>query len=696
MTKILNKAIALLAAMSVSAVTMSAPAVAGARNFINSQGELMLYGVIGDWWDGLDAMSVVAELERINPTGDLHVRIHSEGGSYLEGLAIYNALKQSPRRVVVTIDGMALSMATFIALAGDEVRMPRNAWQFFHFAGAPVNGNHEDLRSAADQLEAFSQQAAELYAENSDFSVDEWLNLMRGNTWMNAQQCLDAGLIDTITDPLEAVAHHIALNPEMMIPAGVMEFNDLPEAPQPAAADENHEEEDDVKTAQMNAGSVPASQTNPATPDAATMRAEAAAAERTRQAELRTIAAQSPTVVTSEMLAEWCDDAEMTADAARKVVLDKIGKMSRDQMPSGTTTTGGNSANMQADIAAAVLHRVAPSANRLDGANEFAHMSLLDISRRTLELNGRRTAGMSAMEIAAAALQTTSDLPNIFADVASNELARGYAARQRTFTAFATQRTLSNFKPQNITRMSDAPVLLPKTENGGYEIGHLEDSKETIALQTKGRMVMLSREMIINDDLDALSRLPMMLGAQAALAEIRAVYKLIGDNVKVGETGKTLFHADHKNLGTAGAISVDMLGELRKLLRKQKSKAAKGEEGYALNTPLDYLLVPAALETEAEKLITQIAATKTSDVNPFNNLKLIIEAELDDYSTTAYYGLGAPELVDTLVYGYLDGQQGAYIDSEVDFNTDGIKMKVRHDFAASVADFRGMVKNAGA
>jgi ATP-dependent protease ClpP protease subunit len=692
--------------------SMNAAQASTARNYINSQGELLLYGIIGDWWDGLDAFSVVLELERMNPTGDLHVRIQSDGGNYLEGLAIYNALKRTERRVIVTIDGWAASMATIVALAGDVVRMPQNAWQFFHFAGGDVYGNHEDLRSAADQLEAFSQQAADIYAAKSDLSADEWLALMRGNTWFNATKCLEIGLIDEIIDPIAAVARKMNFAGDMLVPVAVMELMKDPETPQPVADHTPEEtEEEDVKTAKMTAGAqvpaTPATPAAPATPSpaaadmqapAAEMQAATAAAataERTRQAELRTIAGQAPSVVTAEMLAEWCD-GEMTADAARTAVLKLVGEQSREQMPNGSNS-GGNaaSANLRADITAAVLNRVAPGANRLEGPNEFAHMSLMDVCRSVLSINGVRTNGMTPMQIAGAALQSTSDLPAVFADVANNELARGYAARQRTFTRFANRRNMTNFKPQNITRLSDAPQLLPKTELGAYQIGQLTDSKETLTLQTKGRMVNLSREMIINDDMDALSRLPMMMGAQASLAEIRMIFGLLASNPTMGETGKTLFHADHKNIATAAALSVDSLGALRALLRKQKSKAAKGETGYSLNTPLDFLIVPAALETEAQKIISQISPTKADDVNPFANLELIAEAVLDETSETAYFGIGSASLIDTIEYGYLDGQEGAFIDSEVDFDTDGIKMKVRHDFAAGVADYRGMTKNAG-
>lgn len=703
--KFLSSAIAgafLCASMSTAAsMDASGAAVKQAKNYINSSGELMLYGIIGDWWEGNDAGTIVSQLEYAKPDGDLHVRIHSEGGNILEGLAIYNALKQSSRRIVVTIDGMALSMATIIALAGDEVRMPRNAYQFLHMAQTSVSGDADELRATADQIEAFSQQAATIYAEHSSLTEDQALEMMANNTWLNAEQCLAHGLIDTILDPVEAIAHCPNMAADMMLPAGVVSLLQLPtvaeiEESAPADEPETPEEEDDVpdpKKAQMNAGG--GNNPAPQNPTGAAEAKAAVQAERTRQAELRGIAEMSNRhgqFVTAEMLNEWLD-GETTPDQARAAALKAIGEADKANTPSGRGS-GQPGVNMQTAISAALAHRCAPGDNPLDGPNEFAHMSLIDMSRRVLDMNGVTTAGMTAREIAGAVMHSTSDLPAVFADVANNELARGYAARPRTFQQFSRQRILADFKPQNITRLSDAPQLLPKAENGEYQLGHLRDSKRSIALETKGRLVKFSREMIINDDLDALSRLPLMMGAQAALNENRVVYSLLTSNPKM-EDGKSLFHADHKNQGT-GAISVNSIGKLRELLRKQTSFAAKDEEGYALNTPLKGIIVPAALETEAEKLVASITANKAGDVNPFTGLTVISEALLDENSAAAFYGFGDNNLIDTIEYGYLEGEAGAFIDSELEFSSDALVMKVRHDFAAQVADYRGLVKSTGA
>ena len=610
----------------------------------------------------------------------------------------------SERRVVVTIDGMALSIASLIALAGDEVRMPRNAFQFLHMAQSTVQGNAEDLKDAAETLDMFTQQAASVYAEHTNLSEEGALAMMKANTWLNAEACLEHGLIDTILDPVEAVAHHMDLG-QQELPQGVFALMQLPIIAAPAVSTEEPLEEIPVKTAQMSAGqhsatpaATPAAGDNLVTDPAAdaAMREDGITAERGRQTELRTLATMHK--VDAVVMQQWIDDGT-TIEAARTATLKLNEQNDKDNIPAGraAVVTNDGRAQMSADVSAAILHRCAPGANAIEGTNEFAHMSLIDVSRQILMHNSVSTAGMSPHQIAGAVLHSTSDLPNIFADVANNELARGYQARQRSFTQIASRRNMRNFNTQNITRMSDAPGLLGKGENGEYQLGHLKDSKETITLQTKGRIIRISREMIVNDDMDAFSRLPMMMGAQGALNENRMVYGLLTDNKQMGEDGVALFHANHGNLITgAASFDVALLSKMRKLLRLQKSFAAKGEDGYALNTPLGTVVVPAALETDAQKIVASIVAASAGNVNPFTGLNIIAEAELDSHSSVASYGIGDPNLVDGLIYGYLEGEEGVYIDSQVDFKSDGLDLKVRHDFAASVADYRGLVKHAGA
>ena len=176
-----------------------------ATNQINAKGELLLYGVIGDWWDGLDAMTIVREVEALND-GPLSVRIHSEGGFITEGLAIYNALANSERRVEVTIDGIALSMASVIAMAGDVVRIPANAFIMIHKPSGPSLGEADDHRRTADVYDQFEDTLANIYATKTGLDKDTLKAMMAAETWLNGEQAVELGFADELIDPVQAVA----------------------------------------------------------------------------------------------------------------------------------------------------------------------------------------------------------------------------------------------------------------------------------------------------------------------------------------------------------------------------------------------------------------------------------------------------------------------------------------------------------
>ena len=127
--------------------------------------EILIYGIVGDSWDGLDAQSLVATIS--GSDDDLDVRINSPGGYVMEGLAILNAFaraKQNGRRVVCHIDGLAASMASVIAMIGDEVIMADNALMMIHNPWDCACGDANELRRAADQLDRIRDQLVGIYS----------------------------------------------------------------------------------------------------------------------------------------------------------------------------------------------------------------------------------------------------------------------------------------------------------------------------------------------------------------------------------------------------------------------------------------------------------------------------------------------------------------------------------------------------
>lgn len=172
--------------------------------------EIYLYDNIDgdkrDWWTGevIESMTSSKYIQKVldeNRTAqNINVYINSNGGSVKEGLGIYNQLKRHPAQKNIYIDGFACSIASVIAMAGDKVIMGNNALMMIHHASAGAWGNAEELRKAANDLEVIDKASCSSYLSKAgDKLTEEKLTeLLDNQTWLNAQQCLEYGLIDEI------------------------------------------------------------------------------------------------------------------------------------------------------------------------------------------------------------------------------------------------------------------------------------------------------------------------------------------------------------------------------------------------------------------------------------------------------------------------------------------------------------------
>jgi hypothetical protein len=437
--------------------------------------------------------------------------------------------------------------------------------------------------------------------------------------------------------------------------------------------------------------------TAPAAPDAA-------AVERKRVQDIRE-AVRASTVENKQEMIDRCIDSGVTPDAVRTEVLRYMAERSAASNVINNHAGRIEMGTPQADVRReaminALAHRVSPSTVQLtDAGREYRGLTLREFCREGLEASGIRTRGMSPMQLASAALGMsdvtraigTTDLPLIFGGSISRTMRNSYSGAAKTFTSWAKRGTLSDFRP--VTRAAfDAATRFEKvSQDGEYKYGSLVEGGEVIQLATYGKMVNFTRQMIINDDLTALQRLPQFFGRSAANMESDIVYGVLTKN-EVMSDGKALFHAGHANLGTAAKISVDSLSEGRAAMRTQVSPA-----GELLNLAPSFLLVPAALETLALQYTSNAyTPTKSTDQNVFQGtLEPIVEGRLDAASLKSWYLLGDPKTCDTVEYCYLDGEEGLFTEQTVDFDSDGIKVKGRIDFAAKAIDHRAIWKNPG-
>ncbi|MEX0312022.1 MAG: prohead protease/major capsid protein fusion protein [Tateyamaria sp.] len=387
-------------------------------------------------------------------------------------------------------------------------------------------------------------------------------------------------------------------------------------------------------------------------------------------------------------------------DEARRLILDQVAAKSEETRSFSQVSIplGGldEQVTRRDAVANALLHRYSPTLFQLeDAARQYRGMTLLELARESLGNAGVNTRGLSRDEVATRALHSTSDFPEILSAVTNKTLRQAYEAYPRTFMLFCRQVLATDFKAMHRVQLGEAPQLLEVSESGEFKRGTLGESKESYKVKTYGRVVAITRQTLINDDLDAFTRIPAMYGNSIAQLESDVVWGIITANPAMAD-GNALFHSTHKNLaGTGAALDVTSVGAARAAMAKQTGLDKKT----VLNVRPAFLIVPASLELRAEQLVAQnLVPAATSSVVPqsIRTLSPISEPRLDAASETAWYLAASPNQLDTVEYAYLEGQQGAYIETRNGFDVDGVEIKCRLDFGAKAIDWRGLYKNPGA
>jgi len=159
-----------------------------------NEAEVMIYDEVGGWF-GVYADEFVSDLEQVTAP-NLRVRLNSPGGSVFEGLAIANALRAHPSNVTVQVDGLAASIASVIAMAGDRVEMMPGSMMMIHDASGLCIGDTAEMQQMATVLDKISDNIAGAYAARAGGDPATWRDTMRAETWYLAEEAVDAGLAD--------------------------------------------------------------------------------------------------------------------------------------------------------------------------------------------------------------------------------------------------------------------------------------------------------------------------------------------------------------------------------------------------------------------------------------------------------------------------------------------------------------------
>jgi ATP-dependent protease ClpP protease subunit len=173
----------------------------GVRNSADSSvTEILLYDEIGEdpWFGGGVSAKTFTEDLRAIKSDEIHLRINSPGGSVVEGIAILNALRRHPAKVVAYIDALAASAASVVAMGADEIVMSRNAEMMIHKAWGMTVGDDEDHAKTSALLAKANENLASVYADRAGGSVDQWVKAMAEETWYSDKEAVAAGLADRV------------------------------------------------------------------------------------------------------------------------------------------------------------------------------------------------------------------------------------------------------------------------------------------------------------------------------------------------------------------------------------------------------------------------------------------------------------------------------------------------------------------
>lgn len=349
-----------------------------------------------------------------------------------------------------------------------------------------------------------------------------------------------------------------------------------------------------------------------------------------------------------------------------------------------------------AQMGEALYARINPAHQLTEPARRYAYHTPADCARELLTLRGLPITGMSPASLITRALHSTSDFAIILGNTVDRTLRASYQAAPSGMKRLGRQTTARDFRTKTAVQLSEAPMLVKVNEAGEFKAGTLAEAKESYKIDTFGRIFGITRQVLINDDLGAFADLSRRFGQAAAEFEAQFLVDLLTANNGNGPTledGNPLFHASHANKAGAGAV----IGETPISTARLAMRTQKGLTGQLIAVTPKFLVVPAALETAAEKFLASIHAAKAADVNPFSGaLSLIVEPRLDAKSATRWYVVVDPAEIDGMEFAYLAGAEGPQIETQSGFEIDGVQIRIRLDFGAGFLDSRGWYANAGA
>lgn len=690
--------------------------------------QLYIHGEIGGW--DIYAIDLVKALQQIGDK-DLVMRVQSYGGSVYEGLAMFNAIKAHKGKTTGVVDGLAASIATYTLMACDEIHMPENSTFMIHNPSIGAWGEEDEIESALTQVKNAKTTVSNAYVERSGKPLEDVLSAMAQESWFTAQEALEWGLIDKVIDPVdltncfkESDASEIAKfknAPQSLlncIKLGKPESSTEPDLSNQTAGAE-HSQPESTQPEQVSDMPKP------------NELIDAVKAENQRQQAIRTLCNKHG--VNNELMNTMLEDMDCTVEMASARILSNmnndrenlqnlcntlnlneeqttqvlsdpnftmenasqslmniLGQQSADGGASGITPTqihAGNGNHVKDELQNALNARCGVA--KLEKDNSFGHESLLNMARASLGVNAR--SAMTKNDLVNRAMNT-QDFGDIVTEAVRTVMRDEREASAPLWRELANVEELPDFRETELTMVNDAPDLMNVGEDGEYKEAILKGSGERIQLATFGREIKFTRQFLINDDIGLISKVP----RKFMQAGYRLADKLMFNAILSGKMGdgKSVFaknvQGDWGNLveGVAKGKYEELIMALHKVFATATTIPLDGEEeGDPLDLRGQIIVASPSHASMLEAVLN--TASKPDTFNPaYKKFGKVIEtARVNDINGAI--GLTGKDF-DTVLMGFLDGQQDPWLETGDGWNSDGAKFRITYDITSKVLDRRGI------
>jgi len=340
--------------------------------------------------------------------------------------------------------------------------------------------------------------------------------------------------------------------------------------------------------------------------------------------------------------------------------------------------------------------------DELVGSEQYRSMSLIDMARNYIadSTGDHNIFRVNAMEVGKRALisQSGSDFGVILEGVARRVLLAEYSIIADTWRRIAVTGSVTDFREWGRVRGGTIGNLDKVSENGEFKNKPIPDgSLEKVKVETYGNIVNVTRQMLVNDDLGYFTRILTMLARASARSIEQALYNLINLNAGLGplmSDGNTLIHPTHGNVGPTGALDASKIAGARDVMKAQKDMSGNDY----LDLRPSVALVPTVLSDSVISLNINEYTSKPNVYQERNLIKGLFSEIIDSprlTSQTGIYIFADKNQEPVFEVSFLNGNETPFIDERDEFDVDGTRMKIRHDWGVSAVGWKGVVRNAG-